>query len=80
VYTMQLTLCGLASEPTEHDSFNALGDALATALDEAGLGLKPKALAFLLSLMFGGLRTNLTWRWVAADYEIYVSREGPNGQ
>ena len=75
MFTLQLTLRGRTIEPTRHSSFDELGDTLAEALREADMRLHPRALAVLLSLMYRDLSTRLTWAWVAADYEIHVTRE-----
>jgi hypothetical protein len=76
MFTLQLTLHGRATEPTKHESFEDLGETLAKAFDEAGLGLTSRVLSVLLSLMFRDLHTRPTWTWVAESYEIFVARDG----
>jgi hypothetical protein len=76
VFTLYLTVYGTAVEPTVHESFAGLGDALAKGLSDVGLALKPRVLSVLLSLMFSDLRAHPTWRWVAEEYEIFVVRDG----
>jgi hypothetical protein len=73
MFTLHLTLHGHAIKPTEHERFEGMGDTLAKAFDEAGLGLNPRVLTVLLSLMFRDLHTRPTWTWVAEDYEIFVA-------
>jgi hypothetical protein len=77
VFTLYLTVLGRAIEPTEHESFADMGDALAKSFSDAGMELKPRVISVLLSLMFSDLRARPTWRWVGEDYEIFVAREGP---
>jgi hypothetical protein len=77
MFTLNLTLHGHALEPTEHDSFSDLGDSLANAFDDAEMSLTPRVLSVLLSLMFRDLNTRLTWTWVAEEYKIFVTRDGP---
>jgi hypothetical protein len=77
VFTLRLTLLGRAIEPTEHESFADLGDTLARVLSDAGMGLNPRVISILQSLIFSDLRTHSSWTWVAEDYEIFVSRDGP---
>jgi hypothetical protein len=77
VFTLHLTLRGHAISPTEHDRFEDLGDALAEAFEDADMGLKPRVISVLLSLMFRDLHARPTWTWVAEEYEIFVARDGP---
>ena len=77
MFTLHLAVRGHAIEPTEHESFTDLGDTLADELSNAGMGLNPRVLAILQSLIFKDLRTHSTWTWVAEDYEIFVARNGP---
>ena len=75
MFTLHLTLRGHAIKPTKHECFEDLGDALAKAFEDPGLGLKPRVLAVLLSLIVRDLHARPTWAWVAEDYEIFVARE-----
>lgn len=75
MFTLHLTVHGQAIEPTDHESVADLGDTLATALSDAGMGLKPCVMSFLCSVMFSDLRVHRTWRWVGEDYEIFVARD-----
>ena len=77
MFTLRLTIHGRPIEPTEHESFADLGDTLASALNDAGIGLKPPVISVLCSLMFNDLRARQNWGWVAEEYEIFVSRDGP---
>lgn len=77
MFTLRLTVHGQAVTPTEHESFTELGDTLAEKLGDAGMGLKPRVISVLLSLIFTDLRTHQTWTWVAEDYQIFVARDGP---
>ena len=77
MFTLHLTVHGRAIEPTEHESFTDLGDTLAKALSDAGMGLKPRVISVLLSLIFSDLRTRQTWAWIGENYEIFVTRDGP---
>ena len=75
MFTLRLTVRGQVGEPTEHESFMGLGDALAWALGDAGMDLHPRVIATLQSLILSDLRTHSTWTWVAEDYEIFVARD-----
>ena len=75
--TLHLTLRGQSIKPSSHERIEDLGDALTKAFAEAGMGLKPRVISALLSLMFADLRTHKTWRWVGEEYEIFVIRDGP---
>lgn len=77
MFTLHLTVHGSAIEPTEHESFTDLGDTLAAELSNAGMGLNPRVISILQSLIFNDLRTHSTWTWVAEDYEISVARNNP---
>ena len=77
MFTLHLTVHGHAIEPTEHESFTDMGEALAKELGAAGMPLKPRVISVLLSLMFTDLRAHPTWRWVGEEYEIFVARDGP---
>ena len=68
---------GQAIKPTEHESFTEMGDTLGKVLSDADLGLEPRTISVLLSLMFSDLHTRQTWRWVGEEYEIFVARDGP---
>jgi hypothetical protein len=58
MFTLHLTLHGRAIKPTRHESFTDLGDTLAELLGDAGMGLKPRVIYILLSLIFSDLRTH----------------------
>lgn len=75
--TLHLTLHGQPLDASKHEDFEDLGDRLAKALNDAGMGLTPRTVSVLLSLMFSDLRTRQTWRWIGQDYEIFVARNGP---
>ena len=77
MFTLHLTVYGSALEPSRHESFTELGDVLAEELSDAGMGLKPRVVTVLLSLMFSDLRVHQTWRWIGEEYEIFVARDGP---
>jgi hypothetical protein len=77
VFTLHLTVHGLAIKPTEHESFADMGDALAEELSAAGMALKPRVISALLSLMFNDLRAHPTWRWIGEEYEILVTCDDP---
>ena len=77
MFTLHLSVHGRAIGPTEHESLTDLGDTLAKALSDAGMGLKPRVISVLLSLMFSDLRTRPTWAWIGESYEIFVTRDGP---
>jgi len=77
VLTLHLTFYGQPLDASTHEDFEDLGDTLAKALNDAGLGLTPRTVSVLLSLMFSDLRARLTWRWIGQDYEIFVARDGP---
>ena len=77
MFTLHLTVHSHAVEPTEHQSFTEMGDALAKELSNAGMALRPRVISVLLSLMFSDLRVHPTWRWIGEEYEIFVARDGP---
>jgi len=77
VFTLHMTMHSRAINPTEHEYFTEMGDALAQVLSNADIGLKPRAMSILLSLMFSDLRARPTWRWISEDYEIFVTRDVP---
>jgi hypothetical protein len=76
VFALHLTLYGRAIPPTEHETLADMGDALASAFDEAGMRLTPRALTVLLSMLSRDLHAHLTWTWDAEDYQIFVARDG----
>ena len=78
MFSLHLTVCGRVIDPTEHESLADLGDVLARELRDAGMGLKPRVISILLSLISNDLRTRLTWTWDAEDYQIFVARDGPD--
>jgi hypothetical protein len=77
MFTLYLTLYGQAVEPSTYESVDDLGEGLAEALDDAQMSIHPRAMSFLLALMFRDLRVHWTWTWVGEDYEISVARGDP---
>lgn len=75
MFTLRLVVDGQAVEPTEHESFTDLSEVLAEELGADGMGLKPRSISVLLSVMYSDLRTHVTWSWVADDYQIFVARD-----
>jgi hypothetical protein len=77
VFTLRVTVRGRQSVPTKHESIADLGDALTEALSDAGMGLEPRAITTMLTLMSHDLCGFLTWTWVAEGYEIFVAQGDP---
>ena len=75
--TLHLTLHGQPLDASRHATFEGLGDALAKALKVADMGLTPRTVSVMLSLMYSDLRERTTWEWIGLHYQISVTRDDP---
>lgn len=75
--TLHLTVNGQPLNASRHETYEDLGNALAKAFKDADIDLTPRAVATMVLLMCSDLAERQTWGWDSEDYQISVTRDGP---